>query len=835
MNHYLKIAAGFLTLLTAASETPIQIQEDFKVEKLYSPSEAGLGSWVSMTFDPQGRLITSDQFGGLYRLRLESPIQVEKLSIPGDTLGFGAAQGMVFHKDVLYLLVNYNGKDQHKSGLYKLEDLNKDDTFETLTLIKGLKGEGEHGPHSLVLDPAEEHLYLIAGNHTDLPKMDEYLLSPTWKHDNLYPFLKDPRGHATDRKEPGGWIAKVELASGKWTLVAAGFRNAFDLAFNEDGELFAYDSDMEWDLGMPWYRSTRLCHVINGSEFGWRTGSGKWPEYHVDQVAPLLHMGQGSPTNLISLKNAAFPEDYKNTLLAFDWSFGIIYSIHLKRERESYQAEKKEFLSGIPLPLTDGVIGPDGALYFLTGGRKLQSNLYKVSYVGNKPRIKPSETLHPFALRRKLESLPKDLDQIWPYLDHEEAQIKYAARMALEHISPEKWKTKVLSEPSFSKRIIGLMALCRAKEKVNKAGLERSLLEIPVNTLTLQQRLEYWRVWEIYISRHGQPIQITAFHQFLPFPNQDDSENRQVAKLMVATQHPKAVSRLLPYLEQNQENVQYASAEHLILRNPNYGIDLARLLEKLPPENQMFYAILLSEQKVGWTPKLEETYFKWYKKAFQYRGGLSYVGFLDNARKNALNRVTRKTFLHQLSGGDDLNPSGNDLITAPEGPGRSWKTEDATALFKDGWGIRDFSKGQNLYKATLCDKCHTLQGEGGNIGPDLTRLGTRFDIKGIVEAIIEPNLSISDQYAATHLQLKNGETRVGKIINEDAQYISLSQNPFTPTITMKIPKKDVVSRQISTVSMMLPGLINGLNEEEVRDLVAFLMAGGDPNHSVYQP
>jgi hypothetical protein len=74
--------------------------------------------------------------------------------------------------------------------------------------------------------------------------MDEYLLPPSWKHVNLYPFLKDPRGHATDRKEPGGWIAKVELSSGKWTLVAAGFRNAFDMAFNEDGELFPYDSDM---------------------------------------------------------------------------------------------------------------------------------------------------------------------------------------------------------------------------------------------------------------------------------------------------------------------------------------------------------------------------------------------------------------------------------------------------------------------------------------------------------------------------------------------------------------------------------------------------------------
>ena len=93
-----------------------------------------------------------------------------------------------------------------------------------------------------------------------------------------------------------------------------------------------------------------------------------------------MNIGQGSPTNLIYLKDALFPEKYKNTLLAFDWSFGIIHGLHLKPSGGTYTADHEEFLSGSPLPLTDGVIGPDGALYFLTGGRRLESDLYRVYY-----------------------------------------------------------------------------------------------------------------------------------------------------------------------------------------------------------------------------------------------------------------------------------------------------------------------------------------------------------------------------------------------------------------------------------------------------------------------
>ena len=79
-----------------------------------------------------------------------------------------------------------------------------------------------------------------------------------------------------------------------------GFRNSSDMAFNIDGELFAYDSDMEWDAGTPWYRPTRLYHIASGADFGWRTGTGKWPQWYPDALPPLYDIGPGAPVGVIS-------------------------------------------------------------------------------------------------------------------------------------------------------------------------------------------------------------------------------------------------------------------------------------------------------------------------------------------------------------------------------------------------------------------------------------------------------------------------------------------------------------------------------------------------------
>ncbi|HEY6081996.1 MAG TPA: c-type cytochrome, partial [Chitinophagaceae bacterium] len=169
-----------------------------------------------------------------------------------------------------------------------------------------------------------------------------------------------------------------------------------------------------------------------------------------------------------------------------------------------------------------------------------------------------------------------------------------------------------------------------------------------------------------------------------------------------------------------------------------------------------------------------------------------------------------------------------------KGPGRDWKLDEAVMVVQKDSGTRDFDRGKMLFSATLCSSCHTMNGSGGSIGPDLTQLGSRFSSKDILESIIEPSKEISDQYAATNFVLKDGSTVLGRLIREDNEKYYVSQNPFAPQTLREIAKKDVVSTKISNVSIMLTGLINRLNPDELRDLMAYLKAGGDKNNKIYQ-
>lgn len=851
----------------------LKLQEGFQAEHLYDPAANDKGSWVAMTFDDKGRLITSDQFGALYRLEL-APIgadslqpQIEKLIIGQGTEkdsilshgGMGYAQGLLWAHNSLYVMVNnHEGNEDFEkdSGLYRLQDTDGDDQFDKISLLKSLKGWGEHGPHSIVLSPDKESLYVIAGNHTDLPEMDAYRLPPVWQTDNLFPEIKDPRGHANDRGAPGGWIAKTDSLGSHWELISAGQRNAFDLAFNEAGDLFTYDADMEWDFGMPWYRPTRIVHLTSGSEYGWRTGNGKWDPSYPDNLPPVLNIGQGSPTNLVSGAKAAFPQKYQKSLFGFDWSFGIIYAIHLKPEGSSYTATAEEFLSGSPLPLTDGVIGPDGALYFLTGGRRLQSDLYRVYYDGEEEVSLASDTSAPEKTeaqrtREKLETFhsgpnAEAVDLAWPYLDHPDRFIRYAARIAVEHQPVDQWREKALTEEDPGTLTSVAIALARQGESNLNNELLKSLMELNYETLSEGEQQDLLRAFELVLLRLGEPApgekeKLIAYLD-AHYPAKSNKLNRSLSKILVHLEAPQAVEKTLALLKKaendDSEEETFMESANLIHRNPSFGLDIAEMLAKTPPAQQVYFATVLGEADKGWTPELREEYLSWFQEAFNYKGGLSYIGFIDKARQTALSRVPEEkfAFYNDISGDSLVSGNGISLagISRPEGPGRNWSMEEALPLVNDSLVDRNFGKGKSLFAATLCISCHSMQGEGSAVGPDLTQLGNRFTPEDILESIIDPNKVVSDQYAAMEFFLKDGGSVVGRLINEDASHYFVSQNPFAPTELREIPKGEVTDKKISEVSIMLPGLINSLNPEELKDLMAYLISGGDQEHVVYK-
>lgn len=851
----------------------IRLQAGFKIEHLISPSDMGIGSWVSMTFDNKGRLICSDQYGGLFRLTLppvgsSAKPRIEKLKFGkgADTLGIGNAHGLLYAFNSLYVVVNArvtkpnsNSKEfaPRGSGLYRVQDLDGDDQFDKITLMKEFKGEGEHGPHSIILSPDKKSLYLINGNHTDVPSVDHYRLPKTWQEDNIFPLIKDPRGHANDRYAPGGYVLHLDPEGKKYELVSAGYRNAFDIAFNEVGDLFAYDADMEWDFGLPWYRPTRICHVTSGSEFGWRTGNSKWSTTYPDNLPAVLNIGQGSPTSLLSLSEARMPAKYKKSLLAFDWTFGIAHLIKLKPTGSTYTADREEFLSGIPLPLTDGVVGPDGNLYFLAGGRRLESDLYRVSYTGteevnNKPATGTISASN--ELRRKLEMYHEGpnasaIPAAWPHLKNPDRFVRYAARIAVEHQPLAEWKDKALTEKDPIIATNALIALIRNSKADMKAAIYQALLKIENKGFTESQTLDLLRAYELAMLRVGMPdadVSAKIIAKFdAKYPSYSMHMDRALSRLLIPLEAPKVIERTLAMMETKDTASVNAyrretatSSADLIMRNPQYGTDIAKMLEKIPPAQQTYLATMLSAAKNNWTDALHDRYFAWFRKGFGYQGGRSYVGFIDRARKLALKNVIESKRAHydKVSGAELLSASGNDLVVTnyPKGPGKQWKVEEALAVLDEPLTGRNFENGKSMYNAITCGRCHTMGNDGGNVGPELTNLGTRFSKKDMLEAIILPSKSVSDQYAASQFLLKNGTSVVGRLTNQDAIAYYVSQNPYDPDQVEKILKKNVRSVKYSAISMMLPGLINSLNAEELKDLMAYLMAGGNANNPMFK-
>ena len=156
--------------------------------------------------------------------------------------------------------------------------------------------------------------------------------------------------------------------------------------FNADGDLILHDSDMESDVGLPWYRPTQLFHVPAGADLGWRSGWAKFPSWFVDGIPGIADTGRGSPTGAALYQHFQYPMAYQNSLFLADWSEGRILNVQMHPAGGSYQTETSIFLTGRPGNIVDLDVGEDGCLYFCTGGRGTAGGVFRVVWKGQIPK-----------------------------------------------------------------------------------------------------------------------------------------------------------------------------------------------------------------------------------------------------------------------------------------------------------------------------------------------------------------------------------------------------------------------------------------------------------------
>ena len=866
------------------SRNPFALLDGFAVERLFVVPREKLGSWVSLTTDPKGRLIAGDQGNqGLVRITpapLDGSGETLVERIPAKITG---AQGLLWAFDALYVVCN-GGTG---SGLYRVTDSDGDDMPDSVEKLRAFPGGGEHGPHNILLSPDGKRLFIVCGNHTKIPfevtnvtepqtmggvranqrrvklaSEGTSRVPPNWDEDQIIPRMWDASGHAVGILAPGGFVVSTDPDGKAWDVWTAGYRNAYDIAFNADGELFVYDSDMEWDFGTPWYKPTRVNHATSGSELGWRSGSGNWPARFPDCLPALVDIGPGSPVGVAFGYGARVPAKYQKALYICDWTFGTMYAVHLEPDGSSYKAVKEEFLSRTPLPLTDMTIGKDGAIYFAVGGRNGQSELYRVTYSGNEPTA-PVDSRHAAgtaerSTRRSLEAFhhpaanpAEAIPSALANLSSPDCFVRAAARVTLEHQPLALWQEKALALGDPEAVIAAAIAVAHQADPPAQPALLAALERIDPASLDTAGRIDLARAYELAIVRLGLPaadVRGAIAAKFAPlFPSGSFDLDRELSSLLVALRAPGIVAKLVGMLAApsasadatnlgpNEEDVR-----RLLERNAHYGGDVRKSLEKRADLLQIHYAYLLRTvaEKDAWSEADRRGYYEWFSRAREWDGGNSFRKFLNNIEQESLAGLSEneKLALETLGIRKPYTPPP---LPKPEGPGRTWTTEEVLAAAErpGAEGIskgRDFAHGKQAFAAARCIVCHRYGFDGGATGPDLTQAAGRFQLKDLVEAIVHPSRVVSDQYRGSIVQTADGKVVSGRIVSESPEKIIVVTDPEDATKFVEVSRENIEEILPASESLMPKGLLDQLSEREVLDLLAYTLSRDNQNAPAFR-
>lgn len=361
--------------LTAAPLSAENVQHGLRVPPGFEVTEFAdsklANDIFSMTLDPQGRVVVSGR--GYIRILVDDDHDgradraIEFADGPKD-----GAQGMLWEGSVLY----FTGD----GGLRRYRDENGDGKADGPSeLIRTMNTGSEHNAHAVKRGP-DGWLYVLCGNMTGIDR--SYATLPTSP-------IQEPVAGCVIRFTP-------DLKNSE--IVTDGFRNAYDMDFNPEGELFTFDSDNERCVSLPWYESTRFYHVIAGGHYGWqapqRAQWWRFPPYFCDVVAPVTTLGRGSPTGVVCYRHAQFPEQYRGGMFLLDWTFGRVYFASLQRSGATYRCHPELFLEAVGdngFAPTAAVVHPrTGDMYISIGGRGTRGAVYRIRYPQGIPTIDPA-------------------------------------------------------------------------------------------------------------------------------------------------------------------------------------------------------------------------------------------------------------------------------------------------------------------------------------------------------------------------------------------------------------------------------------------------------------
>ncbi len=661
--------------------------------------------------------------------------------------------------------------------------------------------------NQITLGP-DKQIYLICGNDVVMP--GEITKTSTYKNARKDWLLPNP--HDAGQDDRVGYILRMDPDGKLFHVIAGGLRNQVDLAFNAEDEMFTFDADMEWDVGQPWYRPTRINHIVPGGEYGWRWGTGKWPTYYADSLPSTLDLGLGSPTGMVSGHTLDWPKRFQQGMYAADWQNGRILLVDLIPVGATYRGEYELFLEGAPLNICDMDVGADGNLYFITGGRGSQSGLYRVTV---DPSTEPTSTGPKFNRKlvatgeqernqRKIydsfqERVGNTSDrEVWPALGSDDRWLRFSAMKVLERQPVQSWSEKVLDDDNPLRCGTGLIALCRSGVAQHQPQVFDALQRFDLPKLNLEQQLIMLRAYQLCFLRLGKPTEKQtqlAIEAIRPlFPGNNESVNHMAGELLVYLKMPGIIESSIPLLA--EDSTQY---------------------------QQLRMARMLMHLREGWTEDTKTAFLNWLLQSRRMTGGRQLNERLTDIRTDFYELLTegdKSTHARLIEKIEQPIESGE--LTTSRPLVQQWKMEDLTKDISAVSSNRPDEDGLRALTAANCLKCHKVGNRGGQIGPDLTNVAKRFNASQILESIIEPSKEVDPKYSYSVYLLIDGTSVSGRPVGVTSKTLKLEINPFTQE-SIEINRDEIDESFPGKTSPMPSGLLDTLNKEEIKDLLAYLI------------
>ncbi len=638
------VAAWGMIQQSQATETHFTVPPGFVVDR---PSDFS-GSLISLTFAPDASAYIGREAEGIVRLSdVDHDGRFERVEEFAPELTM--CQGLVVKDGALLA----TGVIETKVGLWRVPI--------GATGLRAGPGErlfeftdgGEHGAHAVVVGP-DGSVYVVVGNQSAFSDAAGRA-SGYWAGDEgrLLPPYMDPLGFGAKIRYPGGFVARVDLEKRTWQYVAVGIRNAYDLAFDNNGYMFAVDSDMEWDIGLPWYRPVRMLEILEGADYGSRAGSSVIPEWCVDTEPALLDLGRGSPTGAVFGTRTRFPLEWKWALFSGDWARGKILALFTGADVSSHDVGCVEFLSAdSALPITDVEVGPEGGLWFLTGGRGTQGGVYRIAHLGKVAlgltRESRPDSLYAWALQDQvravlagdLESVRKGRGGLLGVFDRKHWPLEL--RICAEILDAKSIDTP--ARPLSVVQRIGELYLAAPTARV-EGRAERiaplTLECLDAATAVAESRTELTlaalRALELGLLRQGDPApelaEKLATRLLAMFPDEDARIAGEVGVLLSHLDDTRALAPLM-----NE-------------------------MAKSPQELAIHYADCVHRMAHGWDDAKRRAMLDWFARSGEYKGGISLPGYLSAMRAYFIKNLPLEA-CNELAPADGVDAESLALILA---------------------------------------------------------------------------------------------------------------------------------------------------------------------------